>query len=519
MKKASGVLGLFVVMATSAQAETVWFALDPQSFPVSESLTHYPTADAACRAAYATDAVTYTTDVAHILPYTAPTYYKGFVPTAYNCNFTVVISGTPFILPHLIEVVGDQCPAGQTFDATTGQCALGSDPQDRRQRGDPDDDANNDPSNCHGDPINAAIGNEFERISDFEDADGELHFARFYNSSDGLWRHSYSASLIQAVSSVTLTFEDGRASVFSLAGNVATAEPNERGALVKSGSNWVYSSPDNQAMTFNSQGQLVSLKAPDGLVQTLTYGYDSTFTKNQTTVKESRGHTLTFTEDLSTGQLVGLTAPGVSATYAYNDSTMLASVSRVLQGKTVSQSYLYEDASNPTHLTGFIDERGVRASTWTYDTKGRAVSSVRGGGVDTTLISYADDGTTTVTNALGHVVTYQYGVVGGTRQMMTVTGSPAPGCPISNSSLTYDARGQIATQTDALGHITAFAYDTQGRVTTKTEAKGTAQERVTTTTWDGTSFRPKTVTTPDRVTTYNYDAKGRLTSTVVSASH
>lgn len=97
--------------------------------------------------------------------------------------------------------------------------------------------------------------------------------------------------------------------------------------------------------------------------------------------------------------------------------------------------------------------------------------------------------------------------------MTSVSGAPAPGCPISNSSFTYDARGQIATQTDALGHITAFAYDTQGRITSKTEAKGTAQQRVTTTTWDGTSFRPKTVTTADRVTTYSYDTQGRLLST------
>lgn len=68
MKKASGVLDFFVFMTASAQAETDWFALDSQSFSVSESLMHRPTADAACRAAYAVDAVTDITDIAHISP-------------------------------------------------------------------------------------------------------------------------------------------------------------------------------------------------------------------------------------------------------------------------------------------------------------------------------------------------------------------------------------------------------------------------------------------------------------------
>jgi YD repeat-containing protein len=516
MKSPFGFAFLFVASTQTAQAEQVWFALDSPAYPPSPDMVHYPTADSACQVAYAADVPRFTSDVSHVLPYTPPIYWKDFGLPAYKCEFKVIIGSGVNTLTHIIAVAGDVCPSGQTFDATTGQCAPSTDQQDRRQRGDPDDEANNDPSSCHGDPINAAIGNEFEKLTDYSDRDGELQFVRFYNSSEGRWRHSYGASLVQLVSSATLTFDDGRASVFSMAGNVATGEPTERGSLVKSGSNWVYSSPDNETLTFNGDGQLTSYKASSGLVQTLSYGYDPTFTKNQVTIKDSRDHTLVFSEDIASGQLSTLSAPGVSAVYTYNSAGMLAMAARTLQGKTTTQSYLYEDTKNATHLTGLVDERGIRASTWTYDADGRATSSIRSAGLDKTTIDYADDGTTTVTNALGHVVTYKYAVIAGTRQMVAVKGEPALACPVSNSSFTYDTRGQISTQTDALGHVTAFAYDTQGRITSKTEAKGTAQERVTTTTWDGTTFRPKTVTTPDRVMTYTYDTKGRLIGTKAS---
>lgn len=504
------------VAQAQTQSDDVWFALDAPTYPPADDLPHYPTADAACRFAYADDVTDYTSDISFVRPYVGAVWYTGFGVPAYKCPFTVNIAGTDYSGEHIVEVVGDKCPDGQTFDAVVGRCALPGEQQNRRQEGDPDDEANNDPHDCQGDPINPAIGNQFEKVVDYRDVDGELRFVRFYNGTQGKWRHSYGASLIITNSAVALTFEDGRSSVFSVVGSVATAEPTERGTLVKSGGGWVYSSPDSETLTFNTQGQLTAWTSSAGLTQKLTYGYDSTFTNQLVTVTDARSHTLSFTESFG-GQLLSLSAPGVSATYTTNDGGLLTSASRTMQGKTTSQSYLYEDANNPAHLTGLVDERGIRAATWTYDAQGRATSSTRNGGIDKTTIAYGDDGTTTVTNALGHVVTYKYALVAGANRMTTVTGEPAPGCPIANSSFTYDQRGQIATQTDALGHVTAFAYDVQGRITAKNEAKGTPVERVTTTTWDGTSFRPKTVTTPDRITTYTYDTKGRPTGTTVAA--
>ncbi|WP_448101175.1 DUF6531 domain-containing protein [Luteibacter jiangsuensis] len=517
MKTVIGTLLLFLLTMSVAQAEDVWFSVDVTDFPAPGDTVHYPTADAACRAGYAADVATWNTPPSSVLPYVPLTYDRqGQKPLYYACTTQVLIGDSVYLLPHPVALNGTQCPGDLILDIVAGRCETPGEYNARRQMGDPNDEPNNDPDDCAGNPINPAIGNKFERETDFVDQDGELAFRRFFNGLDGLWRHSYETYLSIGDSSATLTFEDGRASLFIIAGGVVNGEPAERGLLARSGQNWVYSSPDNETLTFNAQGKLTAIRDAAGLTKSLTYGYDNSF-NTQVTIKDSRGHTLTYSEDPN-GNLVKMTSGSVSIAYAFSPTQQLIKATRTVGAKATSRSYLYEDASHPRLLTGLVDERGVRSATWSYDAQGRAVSSEHSAGADRTVVGYVDDSTATVTNALGHTVKYQYAVVAGTRRMTAVTGEPVPGCPISNSSFTYDERGQIATQTDALGHETTFTYDPQGRITTKTEAKGTPQERTTTTTWDGTSFRPKTVTTADRVTTFTYDAQGRLTGTTVAPS-
>src|SRR5262245_57723294 len=47
-----------------------------------------------------------------------------------------------------------------------------------------------------------------------------------------------------------------------------------------------------------------------------------------------------------------------------------------------SVTYHYEDPLNPYALTGITDERGVRFATWTYDARGRVLTSKHASGVD-----------------------------------------------------------------------------------------------------------------------------------------
>jgi YD repeat-containing protein len=207
----------------------------------------------------------------------------------------------------------------------------------------------------------------------------------------------------------------------------------------------------------------------------------------------------------------------MTITYTLGKKQIITRAVKTWGNHSTTRSYLYEDTQHPTSLTGIVDERGVRFATWHYDSQGRAISSEHANGAEKVSLDYQADGSVVVTNALGHHVTYRYQVIQGIKRVTAIEGEPAAGCPASNSTYTYTARGQIETKTDAVGTVTAYEYDTQGRETKRVEAKGTPQERAIATTWDPTQFLPLTITTPDRVTTYTYDAQGRLLSTSARA--
>ena len=79
-------------------------------------------------------------------------------------------------------------------------------------------------------------------------------------------------------------------------------------------------------------------------------------------------------------------------------------------------------------------------------------------------------------------------------------------------SMSYDANGYLASETDWKGNITTYVHDAQGRETSRTEASGTAQARTITPQWDTTLNVPTQITAPGKVTTYSYDAQGHLLS-------
>ena len=163
-------------------------------------------------------------------------------------------------------------------------------------------------------------------------------------------------------------------------------------------------------------------------------------------------------------------------------------------------------------LTAIIDERGVGYAAWTYDEQGRAISSEHAGGTEKTLVSYNADGSTTVTNPLGKQTTYQFQTIQGVKHITSIQGEPSPGCPLSNSTFTYDDRGLLKTKTDNKGNLTTYDYNDRGLEISRTEAASTPQARTTTTTWHPEFFLPITVTEPGLVTTYSYDAQGRQLS-------
>lgn len=378
----------------------------------------------------------------------------------------------------------------------------------------------NNPSSSAGNPINIAIGNKFQVEQDISDSGVyPLNFVRYYNSSAPLyniyvnafmfpvWNSSYSSKLVDMnTEMITLSMDSGQEIRFYNERGVIRPSPTNLGTLVKSGNNYIYTSPWNEVSEFNSDGKLIRTVNSTGLVHTISYA------GNVVTAKDTFGHVLTITNN-DKGQPVSVvSSDGQKVNYEYDGSNRLVKVTK--NGKT--KQYLYENATYTSALTGIKDERGIRYVTWGYDDKGRANLSEHAGGKDKVSITYVSDSQTKFTNPLNRSYTYNYKVIDGVKRITSIQGAASSQCPAIGSSYEYNARGLVTLATDGKGIKTSYEYNDKGQEISKTVGVGTAESLTIKTTWDDRFFnKPKTVTYPDKVITYSYDAKGNLLNQTV----
>ncbi|MBU3057446.1 DUF6531 domain-containing protein, partial [Pseudomonas indica] len=214
------------------------------------------------------------------------------------------------------KTIGSSCPTNSTFNTVLGVCEPGGINNDG-SKGPPNIPGDNAPPPCTGNPINSAIGNKYQPETDYsQQAQGSLglSFTRVYNSLDGQWRHSYSTQLGITSTLLVLIHADGRQALFARSGSVTTPEVPEKGTLKLESSGWVYTSPTNEKLLFNSSGRLTRRQWPSGYFQALTYSGTNSRT---ITITDSLGQALTVTED-ALHQPLTLTADGVSIAYGYS---------------------------------------------------------------------------------------------------------------------------------------------------------------------------------------------------------
>lgn len=370
----------------------------------------------------------------------------------------------------------------------------------------------NGPQSCTGNPINFALGNKVQEEEDFLSVSTHypLRFARIFNSADGYWRHSYATRLRVTASEVVLIHANGRESPFARSGATVTPDPDELGTLSQNGTGWRYVDVDNTQYEFNAAGRLTKQTHPYGWQHTLTYGTNGTVS-----VADGFGNSLSFTED-SQFQPRSLTTPNFSVAYGYDTSFRLLTATKTAGASVTARTYHYENATYPRFLTGITDESNTRFATYAYDNLGRAVSTTHAGNAGLTQVAYNANGTTTVTDAVGRATTYHYTIVNGVKRISQIQGEPAPGCPASNSSFTYDTRGLLATQTGATGSVTTFAYNTRGLQSSRTEASGAPEQRTIATDWNASLPLPTLVTETGRATAYLHDTAGKLLEQTVT---
>jgi len=202
---------------------------------------------------------------------------------------------------------------------------------------------------------------------------------------------------------------------------------------------------------------------------------------------------------------------GKNYKYAYDAKGNLISVT-FPDGK--KRQYLYERADFPNALTGIVDEAGRRATTYAYDSNGKAISTEKAGGVDKFNVTYDNANASSATDALGRKRSYTFFPQFGILKPIGVEGVCSD---CEGKTLSYSSSGFLASITDWNGNVTKFLRDDLGRETVRTEASGSAEEGKATTEWHPKFRLPTKITEDGRVTSFTYDAKGNLLSRTVTA--
>ncbi len=410
------------------------------------------------------------------------------------------------------------CPGALVWDPITSSCkARLPDPK-------------NNGSNCPVmvlDPVNAFTGNSYQPQTDYVDSGlSSLSFRRSYNSQTTTssvlganWQSNFHRGLSVTTSLVNVTRPDGKVYPFKAptTGSIWINDADVQEVLEKTVNGWRYTTRNDVIEDYDATGKLTTITHKNGDVHTLTYNASGQLDR----VTDSLGRSLGFTYD-SQGRVATLIDPAQrNFIYGYDANNNLASVT---YPDTTTKQYLYEDSRFPHGLTGIIDQRNQRYSTWSFDAQGRVMANYRSGNVDRGDIAYNTNGTTTLTNSRNIASTYSFINQFGVGLVSNITGPGCSSCGSGDSSYQYDPANSNLLSKTVKGLTTTYAnYDTKGNAATITQASGTPLARTTTYTYDSRFFskvatktEPSVCATQKKTTTYSYDNFGNPTSIAIN---
>jgi RHS repeat-associated protein len=253
--------------------------------------------------------------------------------------------------------------------------------------------------------------------------------------------------------------------------------------------------------TYDAAGNITSTKDAKGGIT--SYTYDSN--QNETSVTDPLGNKTTRTFDGNGNVLEETNSLGQKTVTAYNLEGKPTQITDALGRVT---KYKYGTSGNPETLT---DADGKIISLG-YSLKGELASLADASGNSTTY-SYGNDASgqrvkLSETDANGNTTSYQYDANGRqTGMSRTRTSNDGSNTVVTvKTSRTYDAAGNILTDTDATGATTTNTYTAQNKLATSTDARGNK------TSFDYNARGELTKTTyPDSKTeTSDYDANGNV---------
>lgn len=187
------------------------------------------------------------------------------------------------------------------------------------------------------------------------------------------------------------------------------------------------------------------------------------------------------------------------------------------------KTYLYEEPDLPHHMTGVVDERGVRYATFGYDQKGRAIRTEHAQGAGRVEVESSDDNRAVVrfyrdsSLDLYREEHYTYEKILGAYRRTHKAIVECQHCETGEEVWEYNQLGQKTRHRSMEGRVTEWTYDDQGRKETETLGVGSPEERVMVYTWSEEHDRLEAVETDAALTRYVYDAQGNLVETVVTS--
>lgn len=394
-----------------------------------------------------------------------------------------------------------------------------------------------------GKPINVTNGNMYLQETDYQlPAVGEaINVTRTYNSilqGIGLFGRGWSTAYDESIQAyddklLRLNLPDGRAVYFgrmTTTGAFSSLSPDFRAQVIKNGDgSFILSLKDGRTHSFNAAGKLLTLTDRNGNQTALTYDTGGKLTL----VTDAFGRVLTVATNTS-GRVISITdSMGTIATYTYGASQELLSVTYADNSKF---QFAYGYANSKLVLTSVTDALGNVLESHTYDSLGRALTSVVQGGVESYTLSYVSATETDVTDGLGHVTKYFFDKSKGRNVVTRTEGACACGGDSNTvQTTTYDAQLNVLTKTNGLNQTTTFTYDTNGNMLTASGTPGTTQftyngfgdvltatdpmQGVTTNTYDAQGNLLSTKDALNNTTTFTYDTRGQLLTAKDALNH
>ncbi|KRB15929.1 hypothetical protein ASE08_26560 [Rhizobacter sp. Root16D2] len=331
-------------------------------------------------------------------------------------------------------------------------------------------------------------------------------------------------------------------------GGPRVGEPGNKDRFVQlPGGEYVYTdSGANAQETYTGQGVLTTMAWADGTRIDFTYDTASGM-RRLAQVSDNRGHRLGFGYTLSASGVPRVSsitdAMGQVTTLSHDSRNNLVGITWA-DGKT--RGFVYENTDLPWALTGVVDERGLRYSTFGYDAQGRAISTEHAGGVDKYTVSYTTPPSIQVTQQSfggaiarfqtwnlpqgmvmtepsGQTTTWSAISLNGKNYFSSQAQPAGAGSLASSRAQSYDANGNIASRDDFNGSRSCYLNDlTRNLQTVNVASLGTGQDCAavtatnaalpagalkTSTQWHPDWSLPLKVAAPGQITTSVYNGQ------------